>query len=271
MSLVKRFYTDRYLHIRTFSVNLLVSVALCVAAYSVHSPEFYQFHFAPWHLALIPLGIYAGGVSAVFIHNASHGSFPTRPLNWMAGQLAGMHQLWGFMGWKLIHLVHHQYSDDAHFDTHPPKGMTFWQFSRNMFLYSSKKISERYREHWGMSVRTKWLHRNLLFIFMGMAAANLLFWYFLMGPAGFWFCYVPSYVTNHLLFCHINYYAHPKDEAGATAPGNLDHNLYYNLANALWSGIYYHGNHHRRPLLFNPKKMPASPRVREQEKILEAA
>jgi len=268
MSLIKRFYTDRYLHIRSFSVNLLVSAALCVTAYKIHSPGFYAFHFGWWQLALIPLGIYVGGISAVFIHNATHGSFPSRPLNWLAGQLAGLHQLWGFMGWKLIHLVYHHYSDDAEHDTHPPKDLTFRQFAKSMFLYSSKKITERYREHWGISARTHLLHRSLLIVFLGMTACNALFWYLMLGPAGFLFFYVPSYAANHLLFCHINYYAHPKDDAtGATRPGNLDHNLYYQLANALWFGIYYHGNHHRKPLLFNPKYMPAVQRKMEVVKL----
>ena len=53
------------------------------------------------------------------------------------------------------------------------------------------------------------------------------------------------------------------DEAGATAPGNLDHNPYYKCANALWFGIYYHGNHHRKPILFNPKYMPMTHREME--------
>jgi len=272
MSLIKRFYTDRYLHIRSFSVNLLVSAALCVAAYAIHSADFYTFHFAWWELALVPPGVYAGGISAVFIHNATHGSFPSRASNWLGGQLAGLHQLWGFMGWKLIHLVHHHYSDDAEHDPHPPKNLTFRQFTQIMFLYSSKKITERYRAHWGVSPRTKWLHRTLLFVFLGLAACNLLFWYLLLGPAGFLFFYVPSYVANHLLFAHINYYAHPKDpQTGVTRPGNLDHNLYYRMANALWFGIYYHGNHHRKPLLFNPKKMPAREHKSETAEVMKAA
>lgn len=267
MSLMKRFYADRYLHIRSFSLNLIISASLCVGLYLFHSPDFYTFDVAAWQLALIPLGIYIGGLSAVFIHNATHGSFSTPALNWCAGQLAGLHQLWGFMGWKLIHLVHHQYSDDEHMDPHPPKALSFWQFTRIMFLYSSAKITERYREHWGTGARTRMLHKILLAVFLGLAATNLLLWYLLLGPVGFLFFYVPSYITNHLLFAHINYYAHPKDEAGMTAPGNLDHNLYYNLANALWFGIYYHGNHHRKPMLFNPKYMPAPRRAPEEIRI----
>jgi hypothetical protein len=43
----------------------------------------------------------------------------------------------------------------------------------------------------------------------------------------------------------------------------MDSDLYYKVANAIWCGIYYHENHHRKPMLFNPKKMPVSERVRE--------
>jgi len=256
MSLIKRFYTDRYLHIRTFGINLAVSAALCVTACKLHTPEFYHFHFAWWDLALIPLGLYIAGISAVFIHNATHNSFPSPLLNWLGGQLAGLHQLWGYMGWKLIHLIHHQYSDDNTLDTHPPRGLTFGQFVRTMFFYSSAKISERYREHWGMTLRTKVLHKTLLVIFLSMAVCNLLFWYLLLGPVGFLFFYVPSYVGNYLIFCDINYFCHPLNpETGKTDATNMDHTLYYKVGNALWFGIYYHGNHHRRPTLFNPKKM----------------
>lgn len=259
MSLMKRFYTDRYLHIRSFSLHLAASLALCALAYHCHAADFYGWHFGWWEPALIPLGVYAGGISAVFIHNATHGSFPKRWLNEACGHLAGVHQLWGFLGWKLIHLIHHHYSDDAAFDPHPPKNLTFWQFTRIMSLHASRKITERYREHWGVSARTHALHGVLLALFIGLAMSNMLFWYLLLGPAGFVFFYIPSYAANHLLFSHINYYAHPKDTAGRTQPGNLDHNLYYKLANALWFGIYYHGNHHRKPLLFNPKHMLPSP------------
>jgi len=267
MSLLKRFYTDRTLHLRSFSINFVISAVLCAALYAYHSPEFYQFHVSWWDLALIPLGIYIGGVSAVFIHNATHHSFPKMWLNELCGYLSGLHQLWGYMGWKLIHLVHHQYSDNADMDPHPPKDRTFWQFARVMFLESSAKISERYREHWGMNTLTRLMHKGVLVTFFGLTLCNLLFWYLLLGPAAFIFFYIPSYIANHLLFVDINYTAHPKDtETGETNAANLDHNFYYKLANTMWFGIYYHGNHHRRPLLFNPKYMPE----REQKSAQDA-
>lgn len=261
MSLLKRFYNDPYLHIRAFARDLAISATLCTGLLAVHSSEFYALNFAWWQLLLVPLGVYAGGMSAVFIHNATHHSFPNKWLNELCGYVAGMHQLWGFTGWRLIHLVHHQYSDQAGMDPHPPKGFGFWKFAQVMFLHSSAKISERYREHWGMSLRTRTLHRGVLALFGGLVIANLLFWFLLLGPMGFALFYLPSYIANHLLFVDINYSAHPVDEStGETRPANLDDTLYHKIANALWCGIYYHGNHHRKPLLFNPKHMPENQR-----------
>jgi stearoyl-CoA desaturase (delta-9 desaturase) len=268
MSLMKRFYQDPYLHLRSFSLSLASGIALCAAAWHFTPHDWSQFSYAPWMWLLVPLGIYWGGLSAVFIHNATHGAFKPSWMNWVAGNLAGLHQLWGFTGWKLIHLVHHHYSDNVEHDTHPPKGYTFWQFARIMFVYSSKKISQRYREHFGTSPSTLRRQKIGVVVLVAMMSANLLFWVLLLGPAGFVFFYVPSYIANHLLFVDINYTAHPADEQGNTAAANLNHNLYYKLANFFWFGIYFHGNHHRKPLLFNPRYMPQrAPKQEKEEQV----
>ena len=271
MPLMKRFYNDPYLLIRSFSLCLVTVVAACVALYAYHDASFYEFNFEAWQLIYLPLGIYLGGISAVFIHNATHGSFPIGWMNWACGQLAGIHQLWGFTGWKLIHLVHHQYSDNVDMDPHPPAGKTFVQFLRGMFINSSKKITERCREHYGVNSRTRFLQGAVYVVFLGLAASCVAFWYLLLGPVGFWLGYVPSYITNHLLFADINYRAHPKNgETGEYNAGNMDSDLYYKVANAIWCGIYYHENHHRKPMLFNPKKMVATER-RSEPKLEMAA
>lgn len=266
MSLMKRFYHDRYLHIRSFTLNLCVSILFCTLLYSVRSPEFFQFHFHLWQLALIPLGVYVGGLSAVFIHNASHNSFPNRWLNESAGHLAGLHQLWGFTGWRLIHLIHHHYSDTVGMDPHAPGELSFWQFARVMFVKSSQKISERYREHWGNTPQTIFLQKATMVLFFALAATNLAIWYLLLGPEAFVFFYIPSYIANHLLFVDINYTAHPKDPVtGETKATNLNGTLYYKLANLMWFGIYFHANHHRKPLLFNPRYMVIASRTRKED------
>jgi fatty acid desaturase len=261
VSPMKQFYLDRYMKIRSFARQLALMGALSIALLSWHSPGFYRYSFAWWHLCLIPLGVYVGGMSAVFIHNATHNSFPNRLLNEACGWLAGLHQLWGFTGWRLIHLVHHQYSDNVDMDPHPPSDKSFWQFARGMFYHSSRTISSRYREHWGDNAQTVRLQKTVNLLFPIMTAVTLAFWFLLLGTAGFVFFYIPSYVANHLLFVGVNYTAHPKDPAtGQSKAANLDHTLYFKLANFFWCGIYYHANHHRKPQYFNPKYMPESPR-----------
>lgn len=272
MPLIKRFYADRFLHIRSFSLSLLTGVGLCWLAYSIMPASHYALAPSWWHALLVPLGIYVGGISAVWMHNATHGSFKNPYVNALCGHVAGIHQLWGFTGWKLIHLLHHMYSDDVEHDTHPPKGMTFWQFGKKMFVYSSACVSKRYREHWGDNTQTRLLQKTTLFIFMAMAFSYLTFWFLLLGTTGFIFFYIPSYVANHLLYVDINYSAHPVNpETGQTAAANLNHNLYYKLANAMWHGIYFHGNHHRKPLLFNPRHMQAREQKPQENTLKKAA
>lgn len=256
---LKKFYADPYLQIRSFVSYTVVFSAICAALYTLRTPEFYQFTFSWWHLALIPLGIYAGGLSAVYIHNATHQSFPNRWLNGICGRIAGIHQLWGYKGWKLIHLVHHQYSDHEEHDPHPTKNRMFSEYFRNMFLRSSLALSRRYREHFGNTPRTRVLQTLTVGLFVVKASTLLAFWYLLLGPAGFIFGYIPSLAWNHYMFAHINYYCHPEQqETGETRATNLNHNWYYRIANFLWHGIYFHGNHHRKPMLFNPRKLKES-------------
>jgi len=255
---IKKFYSNRYYHIKSFASHAAFALALCFLFYNLHDNNFYEFHFSPLRAVLyIVLGIYVGGLSAVFIHNATHNSFPNKWLNELAGQISGIHQLWGFMGWRIIHLFHHQYSDRNDRDPHPPKGKTFWQFLRGMFFLSSVSISERYREQWGVNRKTHILHYGVIILFHIMAISYLLFWFFLLGTEGFIFFYIPSLIWNHLFFASINYHCHPANpETGETQATNLDENLYHKISNAIWFGIYYHGNHHKKPTLFNPKYMP---------------
>lgn len=253
---LKKFYADPYYQIRSFAFYTLAFAAASYALSATHQEAFYEFSFSWWHLALIPLGIYVGGLSAVWIHNATHKSFPNTFLNELCGRIAGVHQLWGYKGWKLIHLVHHQYSDHEEHDPHPTKNRMFGEYFRNMFLRSSRTLSNRYREHFGESARTRALQTATVIIFLLMSATMVAFWYTLLGPAGFLFFYLPSLAWNHYMFAHINYYCHPLDAASnETKATNLTEGWYYRLANFLWHGIYFHGNHHRKPSYFNPRKM----------------
>ncbi|MDX1975344.1 MAG: fatty acid desaturase [Rickettsiales bacterium] len=263
---LKRFYQDPYMQLRSFSLHAVCTAIAVYALIQLRSADFYNLSFSPWHLLLVPFAIYIGGLSAVFMHNATHGSFKPHWMNVVAGEIAGIHQLWGFLGWKLIHLVHHHYSDIVEHDTHPPKNYTFWQFTKIMFAYSSIKISQRYREHFGTTPRIKAIQLAGFVAFAVSILLNLALLFLLLGPVGFLWFYIPSLIANHLLYAHINHRAHPKNEEGETAPANLNHNLYFKVANLMWFGIYFHGNHHRWPRLFNPRYVPA--RIPRQRAVL---
>lgn len=272
---LKQFYQDPYLHIRSFSISAVVVGVLCVALYSIHSPDFYTLSFQWWHVAMLPVSLYIAGMSAVWMHNASHGSFKNPWLNALCGRLAGMHQLWGFSGWKIIHMIHHQYSDMGDADPHNPKGKSFMAFTKDMFVGSSRCITKRYRQHWGETARTRMLQNFVYISFLAMVVAHVTFFFLLLGPELFLVLYIPSLVANHFFYAHINYYAHPLNDEGDPRPGNMNSNLYYKICNALFFGIYYHGNHHRNPSYFNPKYVPeARKRVKAvdgaQEEVLAA-
>ncbi len=268
---LKKFYADPYYNIRAFTFQAIGASLACIALAALQLHDYASFDMAWWQMLAYPIiGIYLGGVSAVWIHNATHKSFASPVINELCGTLAGLHQLWGFNGWRLIHLVHHQYSDNVEHDPHPPRGRSYWQFTRDMFVESSFAISKRYRDHWQDTPRTRMLQKLVFASFLAATMSSLAMWFLLLGPAAFVFGFVPSLVWNHLMFAHINYYCHPADETGDTAAANLNHGLYYKLANAAWHGIYFHGNHHRKPMLFNPRHMPEKPVIHSDTVIKKA-
>lgn len=91
MSLLKNFYSDPYMQLRSTACIFLIGLSLSLILYCYHSPGFYQLHFALWPLALIPLAVYAGGISTICVHNATHNNFPWHWLNESCGHIAGTH------------------------------------------------------------------------------------------------------------------------------------------------------------------------------------
>jgi len=216
---------------------------------------------SPIYLVFIPFGLYLGGLSAVYIHNAAHGSFRPRWLNRVAGELAGTHQLYGFVGWRTAHIIHHHYPDDQERDPHPPLNLSFWEFSYGMRSQLQKVLTNSYFDIWGRSESQRiWKIKNLCGYF-GMAV-RLVFWFLLLGPSVFVLLYVPSYIFNYFFFSHFNYYTHrldPNSREGQFEVLNLSDGYYYRLTNLIFFGIYHHRTHHSKPYLFNPQKLVSSP------------
>lgn len=211
--------------------------------------------FSLFHFLLIPLGIVAGGMSAIFIHNAAHGCFGPKWLNRLIGEIAGTQQLYGFLGWKTAHILHHIYPDDPRKDPHAPMDLTFRQYAVTMPFRLTSKVTQYYFVIWGEGRKYKIIWKLNSFCGFWGLWSRLIFWYLILGHSGFLFFFIPSYIFNNFIFPHLNYYTHRpyKNEQEKFEILNLNHNLYYKVANAIFFGIYYHKNHHLDSSFFNPK------------------
>lgn len=82
---------------------------------------------------------------------------------------------------------------------------------------------------------------------------RLTIWYLLLGPTLFWLVYIPGILTIVAVFAHINYNCHVEHEDESVEIVNLNHNLYYKMANFFTINDYYHLNHHKNMNLFDPR------------------
>lgn len=203
----------------------------------------------------IPLGIVVGLQSAYLMHNAAHGNIRPKWLNRLVGEICGMQQLMGFPAWAVPHVIHHQYPDDPAKDPHPPEHLPFLQFLSQMGSFMGRIVQRNYLDQWGdnASTRRDWKltgHTSTLSRFTRSAFLLLL-----LGPKVFVLCFMVSKVVNAVWYAHFNYYTHRPTADGKMEILNLDHNWYYRLINATMAGVYYHKNHHFKPILFDPRRL----------------
>jgi len=210
------------------------------------------------YLLFLPIAIYIGHLSAVFIHNAVHNNFKPLWLNPIVGWVCALQQVSaGAPVFKYIHSAHHVYPDDPEKDPHPPQGYTFWEYVDVSRSLIGNWLARQYLQKWGDSEKSRkmWEIQNKLLLCSRFAKTFFLF--SLLGPKIFVLLYLPSYLSNVFLFAAFNYFSHPEKEDGTTEILNLDSNLYFKVCNKILFGIMYHKNHHLRPILFNPMEMKA--------------
>ncbi len=253
--MLRKFLSDPYFFTRYCGISLAVFLCIDTVLFLIRPTESYAIRVEPRHLAMIPLGMYLGVLSAVWIHNASHNSAGPRWLNAIVGEACGTHQLHGLMGWKIAHLIHHKYPDNPEFDPHPPGEMGFWPYMLGMRGGLFKCLHNAYVRQFGDSPRFRRITRIKNALGLMATFARIAFWVLLLGPTLFLFLYVPSYVANYLFFSHLNYASHRPSADGAEIL-NLNHNLYYRIMNRLFSGMYFHKNHHLNPSYANPMRIP---------------
>lgn len=202
---------------------------------------------------LIPAVCWGWFLSSL-IHNTSHQNIKNQFLNRLCGEIAGLWLMYGFKNFVFIHFLHHKFSDKE-FDPVNPEGMTFFVFltapmrymieRSKLFLFFKFSNEENYHKIY------RWqyiLFQIGLVIRVGVIAS-------LLGPKYFIVFYIPSLIGNIGILAHINFACHRDIGEDTVEIVNLNHSLYYKIANFITSGGYFHKNHHLNPNLYNPSKL----------------
>lgn len=207
------------------------------------------------HLLFLPFAFVFGVQVPVVLHNAVHFNIKPRKLNEVIGELCGFFVLFGMAPFRISHVLHHANADIKGLDPHPPMGKSFLFFLATTQLNTIKVISRQYFSVHGRSPGTYGIMASqMIFYYIGLGFRALI-WFTLLGPTLFLAFYIPAYLTNLVVFAHINFATHVTRENGDVEIINLNHNLYYRIMNVLSSGAYFHKNHHLRPKLYNPSLM----------------
>lgn len=247
------FKTDPYFFLKYFSFQMVVALSLFGILYLFRGSDLPAFDFSPTLLLLLPLAFVAGVKIPVILHNAVHENFTPRWLNETIGEVCGFFVLFGLAPFRISHILHHAHADTPQ-DPHPPEGKGFLHFLTTTQLNSIRVIRRKYLDYHGSSFQTHAiLVIEMAFYYIGIVA-RVGVWVWLLGPTLVLFFYLPAWLTNLLVFAHINFATHVKVGADQYALINLDSNWYYRVVNFLGDGAYYHKNHHRWPKLINPSK-----------------
>lgn len=224
--------------------------------------------WSPWVLLLLIPGCYIVITSHLFVHNATHKSFPPA-INRLAGEFFGVIAGTRFAPWEILHRRHHLYSDHREKDPHPAH-RSYWKFLIAELLNLEKNMHEQYYELWGDTPahRRRRMFKTLL---NGTAGGVLLlFWYLLLGPVLFFAVFLPASVIGVLHVSHFNWFTHNASVSDDFRPVNNDHGIWW-LGNRMFFGIYMHANHHAYPSAFNPLNIPEERAAKVEETLARMA
>lgn len=249
-------YDGFYAALSAAAVGLLISTGYRAPMEGLHW----------WYAAAFPVALYVLITAHVFIHNASHGNFP-KAINRIVGEICGVLVLTRFASWEIVHRRHHRYSDDPERDPHPAE-RGYWSYALNTLINVEKQLQQQYFDVYGDTPESRRYERLRAVVSFASGTMVVVFIFFVLGAGGFFTVFLPASIGAALFVIHFNWVghnAHTKD--GPIAPTNLDHGWYW-LGNRIFFGIYFHGNHHKMAMLFNPMKMPVK---RRDEAVLDEA
>lgn len=164
-------------------LNRLIYIMIGSIILSVITVIKYQSEVSFLMVLMIPLSVYLGHLSAVFIHNAVHYNFKPPWLNRFVGELCALHQVSaGFSVFQFIHFEHHAHWSDSSSDPHSPVGKTFWEFidtSRGLII---SRLETIYKEIWPDN-SLNWKTQNSLLVLSRFS--KVFFIFTLIGPKFF--------------------------------------------------------------------------------------
>ncbi len=240
------------------SIHLLGAIVIIASlhAFGYRAPAS---EFELWHLALILPATYLMIMTHVFIHNASHGNFP-KPINRIVGEICGVIVLSKFASWEIIHRRHHRHSDDPRFDPHPAT-RRYWPYVIATLINVEKQLQAQYFEIHGDTPEAR-RYEQLRSVFSFVSGLSLVaMWFTVLGAPLLIVVYLPAFFLSALFVIFFNWAGHnAHTEAEKIEPANLDTGIFWVL-NRMFFGIFYHGNHHKMSMLFNPMKMPSTTRT----------
>jgi stearoyl-CoA desaturase (delta-9 desaturase) len=246
-----RRYPTFYFFYDTWYLVAATALVLTLRALGYQAPVR---EFAWWHLLFLPLAAYLVIMAHVLIHNASHGNFP-KAINRLVGEICGVIVLTKFASWEIVHRRHHRYSDDPERDPHPA-GRNYWRYVVFTLVNVERQLRRQYFEIHGDTPESRRYERWRSRLSFTSGAMILWAWYTLLGPPLFVELYLPAFLLAALFVIFFNWAGHNAHTAdGKIEPVNLDHGIFWVL-NRIFFGIFYHANHHRMAMLFNPMHMP---------------
>lgn len=248
-----RIKADKFFLLNTYLKDMATMLVLIAAlAYFNIGLHLELSHIAT--LIVVAIAIINGLLISSFLHNTSHGNVGSKLVNRMVGEYCGYWVLYGFSNFVLVHMLHHQFSDKD-LDPVNPKGMSFFTFltapmrymikTTKQFLFQIHGNKEHYQSI--MNAQIMVFHLNLIL--------RLVIWFLLLGKTMFLCFYIPGFLTIVTIFAHINYVCHRDLEDGSVEVVNLNHNLYFKVANFFTIGGYFHKNHHLNMKAFDPRQV----------------
>lgn len=247
----KSFKKDQNFFLKYFAGQAVSSVAILGALMILGRQFSFTLNIEGWHLAIIPFAVILGVKLPALLHNAVHFNLRPRLLNDIVGEVIGFFVLFGLGPFRISHFLHHAFAD-TEWDTHPPEGKGFLWFMISTQINTITVIRRKFLQLHGNTLRSHTiLFFEMMFYYVSLATRAAI-WYLALGPELFLVLYLPAYITNVLVFAHINFATHATRDDGSTEILNLNHNTYYRFINWIGDGVYFHANHHSHPNLYNP-------------------